>query len=80
MNFLLVQNSWKNSLKAKRKLERPSLTSDATIQEMREKFGRPGISGRKRKAAPEAADLPVNSKMPRFKVRFLPKILHKYSD
>ena len=51
------------------KTQREPLTSDPTVQRMKAKFGRPGISGRKTKRT-DANDeeVPTNAKIPRFKV------------
>lgn len=51
------------------KRQRPHLVSDATVQAMRAKYGRPDVSGRKRKALePEPVADVLNTKVPRFKV------------
>ena len=52
------------------KLQRPQLTSDKTVQFMREKYGRCGVSGRKRKSEVilDDSDTAPSPKVPRFKV------------
>lgn len=51
------------------KRQRPHLVSDATVQAMRAKYGRPDVSGRKRKKLEsETVVDPPNAKVPRFKV------------
>ncbi len=47
--MLSIQNSLKAALRAKFKIKRPKLTSDMTVQAMQAKYGKPGVSGRKRK-------------------------------
>jgi len=50
-------------------MERTALTSNETVRAMQEKYGRPGISGRKRKSM-EMDDVPsANVKIMRVKVR-----------
>ena len=67
----MQQNSWKWSIKAKLKNLRPQLTSDATVAAMKQKYGRCGTSGRKRKPPGDHVDMSasfVNVKTARFKV------------
>jgi hypothetical protein len=64
-----LQDSWRKPLKRNFKSQREAVTSDPTIQMMRAKFGRPGVSGRKRKLFVLATDdVQVNTKVPRFKI------------
>ena len=48
MCFFLMKKSWRRSLKQKLKTIRNELTSDPAVQEKKAKYGRPGVSGRKR--------------------------------
>jgi len=65
---VVLKNSWKSSLKAKMKRQRCPLVSDTMVLAMKQKYGRPDVSGRKRKAASSTEQHTVNEKMPRFKV------------
>jgi translation initiation factor 2 beta subunit (eIF-2beta)/eIF-5 len=56
MFYSVIQNSWRLSLKRKYKVERPQLTSNTVVQQMRQKYGRPGISGRKTKRSLDNMD------------------------
>jgi len=58
-------------LKGKFKMERSALTSDETVCAMQAKYGRPGISGRKRSSATASSADVVNVKIPRVKVIFV---------
>lgn len=68
ISIILFKISWNCSVKAKLKRQRPQLVSDTTVQAMRSKYGRPDISGRKRKSVGPAAEEATNTKLPRFKV------------
>jgi len=52
-------------------MERSALTSDETVRAMQAKYGRPGVSGRKRQAATASSADAINVKIPRIKVIFI---------
>ncbi len=52
-----MQNSWRACLRRKYKRTRQPLLQEGQVEEMRAKFGRPGVSGRKRKHQEEVNEV-----------------------
>jgi len=68
-----LQNSWRFALRRKFKRCRQRLVQDGSVAEMRLKYGRPGVSGRKRKHGDTEPDESGSGiqKVARFKVHEL---------
>ncbi len=77
--MLLLQNSWRDSLRQKFKRCRAPLVSEGIVEEMRSRYGHPGLTGRKRKSSVSSEGIEAQSSMktPRFKVlKFYTSTIH----